>query len=241
MLRNAFGDDVIDHYVHAGRWEQEEYDRRVTDWEVARGFERASSLRENIMTMIQNISPIDGSVYAEREAMSLEAARAAVSKARKAQKDWARRPLEDRVQLVLKGVARLNEMVAEVVPELAHMMGRPVRYGGEFKGFNERSNMSLPLRPMRWRRSSSRKAAFRTPHRARGAWRGLRHRAVELSLYDRDQHRRTRLDGRQYGRHQTCGADAAGRRTHGAGFSSRPVCLTMSSSTSSSTMARLRR
>jgi acyl-CoA reductase-like NAD-dependent aldehyde dehydrogenase len=90
--------------------------------------------------MIQNISPIDGSVYAEREAMSLEAARAAVSKARKAQKDWARRPLEDRVQLVLKGVARLNEMVAEVVPELAHMMGRPVRYGGEFKGFNERSN-----------------------------------------------------------------------------------------------------
>lgn len=92
------------------------------------------------MTMIQNISPIDGSVYAEREAMSLEAARAVVSKARKAQKDWARRPLEDRVQLVLKGVARLNEMVAEVVPELAHMMGRPVRYGGEFKGFNERSN-----------------------------------------------------------------------------------------------------
>ncbi|NTA37693.1 aldehyde dehydrogenase family protein [Agrobacterium salinitolerans] len=92
------------------------------------------------MTMIQNISPIDGSVYAEREAMSLEAARAAVSKARQAQKDWARRPLEDRVQLVLKGVARLNEMVAEVVPELAHMMGRPVRYGGEFKGFNERSN-----------------------------------------------------------------------------------------------------
>ena len=86
------------------------------------------------MTMIQNISPIDGSVYAEREAMSLEAARAAVSKARKAQKDWARRPLEDRVQLVLKGVARLNEMVAEVVPELAHMMGRPVRYGGEFLG-----------------------------------------------------------------------------------------------------------
>ncbi len=92
------------------------------------------------MTMIQNISPIDGSIYAEREAMSLEAARAAVSKARKAQKDWARRPLEDRVQLVLKGVARLNEMVDEVVPELAHMMGRPVRYGGEFKGFNERSN-----------------------------------------------------------------------------------------------------
>ena len=41
MLRAAFGDDVVDHYVHAARWEQTEYDRRVTDWEVARGFERA--------------------------------------------------------------------------------------------------------------------------------------------------------------------------------------------------------
>ncbi len=41
MLRSALGDDVVDHYVHAGEWEQEEYDRRVTDWEVARGFERA--------------------------------------------------------------------------------------------------------------------------------------------------------------------------------------------------------
>jgi glutamine synthetase len=41
MLRAAFGEDVIDHYVHAAEWEQQEYDRRVTDWEVARGFERA--------------------------------------------------------------------------------------------------------------------------------------------------------------------------------------------------------
>ncbi|XUY28274.1 glutamine synthetase family protein [Agrobacterium sp. rho-8.1] len=41
MLRGAFGDDVIDHYVRAAKWEQEEYDRRITDWEVARGFERA--------------------------------------------------------------------------------------------------------------------------------------------------------------------------------------------------------
>jgi glutamine synthetase len=41
MLRAAFGDDVIGHYVHAARWEQIEHDRCVTDWEVARGFERA--------------------------------------------------------------------------------------------------------------------------------------------------------------------------------------------------------
>jgi glutamine synthetase len=40
MLRAAFGDGVVDHYVHAAEWEQFEYDRRVTDWELKRGFER---------------------------------------------------------------------------------------------------------------------------------------------------------------------------------------------------------
>lgn len=92
------------------------------------------------MTMIRCISPVDGSVYAERPAMSYDDAAAAVARARAAQKSWAKRPLEERVSLVLKGVARLNEMAEDVVKELAWQMGRPVRYGGEFKGFNERSN-----------------------------------------------------------------------------------------------------
>ena len=40
-LRAAFGDAVVEHYLHCGRWEQFEYDRRVTDHELIRGFERA--------------------------------------------------------------------------------------------------------------------------------------------------------------------------------------------------------
>ncbi|MFL5284817.1 MAG: glutamine synthetase family protein [Rhodopila sp.] len=40
VMRAAFGDAVIDHYVQAAKWEQAEFDRRVTDWEVARYFER---------------------------------------------------------------------------------------------------------------------------------------------------------------------------------------------------------
>ena len=40
FLREAMGDDVIDHYTRAAEWEQEEFDRAVTDWEIARGFER---------------------------------------------------------------------------------------------------------------------------------------------------------------------------------------------------------
>jgi glutamine synthetase len=40
MLRQAFGDEVVEHYVHTASWEQVEYDRRITDWELQRGFER---------------------------------------------------------------------------------------------------------------------------------------------------------------------------------------------------------
>ncbi len=41
FLRAAMGDDVVDHYTRCAEWEQEEFDRVVTDWEIARGFERA--------------------------------------------------------------------------------------------------------------------------------------------------------------------------------------------------------
>jgi len=40
FLRAAMGDDVIDHYVHTAEWEQFEFDRRITDLELKRGFER---------------------------------------------------------------------------------------------------------------------------------------------------------------------------------------------------------
>ena len=41
MLRAALGDDVVDHYTRCAEWEQEAFDAVVTDWEIARGFERA--------------------------------------------------------------------------------------------------------------------------------------------------------------------------------------------------------
>ena len=40
FLRDAMGDAVVDHYVHTAKWEQYEFDRRITDLELKRGFER---------------------------------------------------------------------------------------------------------------------------------------------------------------------------------------------------------
>ncbi len=92
------------------------------------------------MTKLTCISPIDGSVYAEREVLSRQAAFDAVALTRSAQAAWAARPLQERVDIVMAGVAAVGAMNDEIVPELAHMMGRPVRYGGEFGGFNERAS-----------------------------------------------------------------------------------------------------
>ncbi|MCB1833474.1 MAG: aldehyde dehydrogenase family protein [Geminicoccaceae bacterium] len=91
-------------------------------------------------TTLQCISPIDGSVFASRPALEPDQARALVRKVKAAQRGWSARPLEERIALVRAGIARLGEMNGETVPELARMMGRPVRYGGEFGGVNERAS-----------------------------------------------------------------------------------------------------
>ncbi|WP_299885957.1 aldehyde dehydrogenase family protein [uncultured Ruegeria sp.] len=90
--------------------------------------------------MLRCISPIDGSVFAEREVLSRDAAFEVAARSRAAQRNWMARPLQERVDLVMAGVAAIGAMNDEIVPELAHMMGRPVRYGGEFGGFNERAS-----------------------------------------------------------------------------------------------------
>ena len=89
---------------------------------------------------IRSISPIDGSVYAERPTLSQDQAEASVVRAKLAQADWAARPLPERIALVQAGVAAVGAMNDDIVPEIAWQMGRPVRYGGEFSGFNERAS-----------------------------------------------------------------------------------------------------
>ena len=40
LARAAFGDRVVEHYLHTAKLEQEAFDRVVTDWELMRNFER---------------------------------------------------------------------------------------------------------------------------------------------------------------------------------------------------------
>ena len=92
------------------------------------------------MMMLTCVSPIDGKVFAKREALSISKSQEVIETSRKSQPAWSQRPIEERINLVLAGVAEMGRMNDDVVPELAKMMGRPVRYGGEFKGFEERAH-----------------------------------------------------------------------------------------------------
>jgi acyl-CoA reductase-like NAD-dependent aldehyde dehydrogenase len=90
-------------------------------------------------------SPIDGSIYVERPVASDQAVNAAVEKARAAQADWAKVPVAERAQYMLRMLEALVGMADEIVPELAWQMGRPVRYGGEFGGVKERTQYMVEI------------------------------------------------------------------------------------------------
>jgi acyl-CoA reductase-like NAD-dependent aldehyde dehydrogenase len=90
------------------------------------------------MSEVVCISPIDGREVARRRTASLGAIDAALVAARKAQAEWARVPVKARTAAMLRFLEAMRSTNTEIVPELARQMGRPVRYGGEFRSFEER-------------------------------------------------------------------------------------------------------
>jgi acyl-CoA reductase-like NAD-dependent aldehyde dehydrogenase len=90
------------------------------------------------MTEITCISPIDGAVVARRQTASRTEIETALAEARSAQAEWSRVPVRERAAAMLRFLEAMRALNGEVVPELARQMGRPVRYGGEFRSFEER-------------------------------------------------------------------------------------------------------
>ncbi len=88
---------------------------------------------------VKIISPVDGSLYAERPFVTEDALEGVVSRARAAQAGWAQVPVKKRVAKVLAMLEALLAMNDQIVPELAWQMGRPVRFGGEKGGLEERA------------------------------------------------------------------------------------------------------
>src|SRR5882672_7867277 len=92
------------------------------------------------------ISPVDGREVVRRPASSVAEVDAAISAARKAQAEWKRVSVAERGRILSKAVDAMLAMRAEVAPELAWQMGRPVRYGGnELGGFEERARAMIAM------------------------------------------------------------------------------------------------
>ncbi|NNE21580.1 MAG: aldehyde dehydrogenase family protein [Rhizobiales bacterium] len=99
-----------------------------------------------MMSVIKCISPIDGSVYAERPVASGIEIAQTLAAAKAAQADWRQVSIEERGKLCSAAVDAMLAMRDEIVPELAWQMGRPVRFGaGELGGFEERARHMIDI------------------------------------------------------------------------------------------------
>lgn len=98
--------------------------------------------------VVRIVSPVDGSVVAERSLASPAEVQGALTGARAALETWRHVPVHERVHAVSGFVDALVAMGDEIVPELALQMGRPVRHGpGELRGFEERARHMLDIAP----------------------------------------------------------------------------------------------
>ncbi|MDR4513816.1 aldehyde dehydrogenase family protein [Nitrosomonas sp.] len=99
------------------------------------------------MTEIQKtISPIDGSVYAERALASREQIDAAFAMAKQAQAGWCSTPLEERKALCSRAVEAFVANKAVIAEELCWQMGRPIRYAAnEVRSFADRARYMISI------------------------------------------------------------------------------------------------
>lgn len=95
---------------------------------------------------VKCISPVDGSVVAERSLATDDEIEKAISAAQEAQKAWRSSSIADRADACTRAVDAMLDMADDIIPELAMQMGRPVRYGqGELSGFAERANHMIGI------------------------------------------------------------------------------------------------
>ena len=93
------------------------------------------------------ISPIDGRELVRRATATPEEIAAVLQRLGSAQKSWAQVSLAERAAILDRFLEILRAQNDDVAVEMAWQMGRPVRYGGEFRSFEERVRYLIDLAP----------------------------------------------------------------------------------------------
>ena len=98
------------------------------------------------MARIQCISPVDSSVYAERETADSDTIQQALNTAVAAQQTWKNTPVAERQALCTRAVDAFVARRDEIAEELTWQMGRPIsQTPGEVGGFEERARYMIEI------------------------------------------------------------------------------------------------
>jgi acyl-CoA reductase-like NAD-dependent aldehyde dehydrogenase len=98
------------------------------------------------MTTLQCVSPVDGSVYVERETANTEAIQQTLTTSTAAQQLWRNIPVAERQALCSKAVDAFVARKADIAEELTWQMGRPISQApGEVGGFEERARHMIAI------------------------------------------------------------------------------------------------
>ncbi len=96
--------------------------------------------------MLRIISPVDGSVYAERPYADPQAIRDTLTSASEAQNSWKLVSIAERGAICSKAIDAFVADKDRISDELAWQMGRPIRFGpGEVGGFEERARYMISI------------------------------------------------------------------------------------------------
>jgi acyl-CoA reductase-like NAD-dependent aldehyde dehydrogenase len=100
------------------------------------------------MTLQRTISPVDGSVYVERELASSVQVEAALESARLAQRVWRAVSVAERAAILGRFCDAFESQRDAIAGELSWQMGRPIRYTpNEVRGTLERARHMIAIAP----------------------------------------------------------------------------------------------
>jgi len=93
---------------------------------------------------IRSISPIDGTVIAERNVVSDNELVQIINRSEQMQKIWAKTPISDKAVLCHQAIDALLSQTDEISVEITKQMGRPIQFcSGELRGVAERARYMI--------------------------------------------------------------------------------------------------
>jgi acyl-CoA reductase-like NAD-dependent aldehyde dehydrogenase len=97
-------------------------------------------------TYLHCISPVDGSIYAERELANTNSIAQSIELSRSAQKQWQKTSLTERAGMCEIAVQYFESNRERIAEEIAWQIGRPIAFaGGEVKGLAERARHMIAI------------------------------------------------------------------------------------------------